>query len=135
MAELLVQARGHWMDNFTQAQIDALDDNAKASRDARIQLGDIVVVRPDGWQWGNEENLPRYIIVKIPQLSVDDVSYLVEQLIDKTNPDKPIILKKRKWKVPNVYMQQALLSGKSEITITLSQQKLNFINNLIEKTS
>ena len=72
MAELLIQAKPHWMDNFTQAQIDALDDGAKVSRNARIQLGDIVVIRPNGWEWGREETLPNYYIVKAPNISVEE---------------------------------------------------------------
>jgi len=134
MAELLIQAKGHWMDNFSQAQIDALSESERKSRETRIQLGDIVIIKPDGWNWGNEECLPNYIIVKLPQIDVETVKYLRQSLYDLTDEDNPVLIKKRKWRVPDAYMQQALLNGDSFITIMLSNQQLGFINNLTEKT-
>lgn len=134
MAELLIQARGHWMDNFTQTQIDALSERDKKSREARIQLGDIVVVKPDGWTWGKEECLPRYIVVKLPGISVDTVEHLTEHLLGTPdiNGERPI-LKKRKWQIPTNWMQSHLTEN--SVTINLSQAQTTLLNNLVEKTS
>ena len=68
MAEILVQAKGHWMDDMSQGEIDALPQSRKDNRDARIQLGDIVVVKPDGWEWGKEEKLPHYMLPRFIRL-------------------------------------------------------------------
>jgi hypothetical protein len=103
MAELLVQAKKHWMDDMTQEQIDALDEGKKKSRNARIEIGDIVVVRPDGWNWGKEERLPNYIVVKIPELSIEEAGKYENPLFSE--PDEngiSHILKKRKWQVPGI---------------------------------
>ena len=140
MAEILIQAKGHWMDNFTQWQIDALDDVSKKSRNARIQLGDIVVVAPDGGPqgngWGKEECLPNYLVVKLPQLTVEQVEHFTQPLLGEPDAkgNRPT-LKKRKYKIPSQWVTPYITEGTSVITVTLSNQQQNFINNVIEKTS
>jgi hypothetical protein len=138
MAELLVHAKGHWMDNMTQAEIDALDDNRRASRNARTQFGDIIVVKPDGWGWGNEERLPNYIVVQLPGVSVDDVQQYVEGLWDRTDPDNPIMLKKRKYKVPSDVVQNQIDLQESIVDIAFGKGGDpigDFTGSIIEKTS
>ena len=135
MAELLIRASGHWMDNFTQAQIDALDEGGKKSRDARTQVGDIICVRPDGWEWGKEECLPTFIVARVPQYSVDDAKHFEQVLMDTTDPEHPFMLKRRKYRVPPNIVDQYVILGNSVVDIVLTQQQENFINNIIEKTS
>jgi len=65
MAELLIKAQAHWKDSFDQKTIDNMSKDEKQSFDARSQIGDIIVVRPDGWKWGKEECLPRFVVVKV----------------------------------------------------------------------
>ena len=48
MAEILIQARGHWQDDWDQAKKNSLNDGELKSHNSRIQLGDIVVIKPDG---------------------------------------------------------------------------------------
>ena len=135
MCELLIQAKGHWMDNFTQGQIDALDDGQKKSRNARIQLGDIVVVRPDGWVWGREECLPNYLVVKLPQLTVEQVEHFTQSLMGEPDAqgNRPT-LKKRKYKIPSQWVTPYITAGTSVIEVKLTNQQQALINNVIEKT-
>jgi hypothetical protein len=44
--------------------------HADAEKDKRgvYKLGDIVDVRPDAHPWGNEERLPKFVVVKVPGL-------------------------------------------------------------------
>ena len=44
--------------------------------------GDVIVVRPDGWEWGKEECLPRYIVVKLPGVKEVDAKKYEEQLTE-----------------------------------------------------
>ena len=106
----------------------------------RSRLGDIIVVRPDGHVWGKEECLPRFIVVKITNLSYDDAKHLEESLMVDDGLDEHGIMKKkmakvRKWQVPSSYMTNAINAGNSVVTITLTAQQQAFIQNLIEKTS
>lgn len=71
-AEFLVRAKGHWMDNYNYEQIDNLTSEQYVQFNARTQTGDIVVVRPDGWEWGREECLPNFIVIKIPGVAIED---------------------------------------------------------------
>ena len=65
MAELLVKAKPHWKDSWNQTKINSLSENEKRHYNARSQIGDIIVVKQDGWNWGKEERLPNFIVIKI----------------------------------------------------------------------
>jgi hypothetical protein len=54
MAEVLVKA------------IDHIHPDPDIDRQGAYKAGDVVDVRPDGFVWGNEERLPKFIVVKIP---------------------------------------------------------------------
>ena len=86
MAELLVRAKGHWRDSTTQQEIDAMTPEQLKNFNSRSQIGDIIVVREDGWTWGKEECLPRFIVVKITNLSYDDAKHLEESLMVDARP-------------------------------------------------
>jgi hypothetical protein len=67
MAEFLIHAKeSHWLDEYPKE----IEKN-KDAYTSRIQLGDIVVVRADSWEWGRCECLPDYLIVKVPGIDVD----------------------------------------------------------------
>ena len=80
MAELLVRAKGHWMDAHTQEQIDALKEEHRESYHARTQIGDIIVAKPDDWSWGKEECLPTFLVVKMPGVDVATVEQYTQTL-------------------------------------------------------
>jgi hypothetical protein len=86
--------------------------------------------------WGREECLPNYLVVKLPQLSVEEVEHFTQQLLGEPDADgNRLMLKKRKYQVPYSYIEDYITQGQSFIEITLSNKQLQFINNVIEKTS
>jgi hypothetical protein len=100
MAELLVRAMGHELDKLSSADVEKMDAKTKAQYEARTQKGDVIVVKPDGWQWGKCECLPEYIIVKVAGTEAEN-KYLEESLIEYKfdadwNRDMPVLLRKRK---------------------------------------
>ena len=135
MAELLIRASKHWLDDHTQAQVDAMPQGDKDSYNARTQIGDIIVVKPDGWEWGKEECLPTFLVVKLPQVDVATVEHFTQSLMDMTNPDNPKMLKRRKYRIPENWVSNKALLGESVIEITLSAQKQALIDSIVEKTS
>ena len=135
MAELLVKAKPHWKDDFTQARVDAMVKEEKAMYDARSQIGDIIVVRPDGWEWGKEERLPNFVVFKLPGVSVDAVKKyedpltvgefdeVLGRMVDK-------VLKRRKHQItPNLVKHYKTLS-QSAVDVS-SVQVTNFIKNSV----
>jgi hypothetical protein len=66
MAEFLLRAKPHWKDTWDSAKLATLSQQELRQYNARTQIGDIVIVRPDGWVWGNEECLPNFLVVKVP---------------------------------------------------------------------
>lgn len=131
MAELLVKAAEPW------------NNDSPTAPPERSRLGDIIVVRPDGWVWGNEENLPRFIIVKLPGVAVEDVKHYEESLIvddglDENNQPKTKMAKVRKYQVPSTTVQTQIDLSETILELPLSHGDQNpiedFMNSIIEKT-
>lgn len=140
MAELLVRASGHWLDSKTQAQVDAMSAGDRQSYNARSQVGDIIVVKPDGWVWGLEECLPTFIVVKLPGVSEEESKYYEQGLIDNTNPEHPVLLKRRKYQVPSDIIQTQIDLAETVIEIPAGKGEETdpietFMLTIIEKTS
>ena len=97
MAELLVKA----MDS-THA------DSVKDMRGC-YKTGMPVVVMEDGHIWGGEECLPRFVVIKIPTISVDVVKKYIEpeyQGVD--NQGRPEMYRRRKWNISWVDLPSAV---------------------------
>lgn len=63
---------------------------AIAEKDRRgcYKTGDPVVVKPDGWGWGREECPPKFIVLKVPELSVEDGrQYVVSETQTVVDPE------------------------------------------------
>jgi hypothetical protein len=133
MAEFLVKAKGHWMDNFTQVQIDKLSSSELLNYNSRSQIGDIVVIRSNGWKWGKAECLPDFIVIKIPELTIEECKKYGDQLFD--NSDPPKILKIRKFRIPQNTTENYATLGNSIVTIASGTQTTIFKNNIITKVS
>lgn len=152
MAELLVRAKGHWMDSLTDQHVGdravakyllanlaaSSDDLAKARASAvddfnsRSQIGDVIVVRPDGWQWGKEECLPNFIVVKMPEMTFDEAKKYEDPLVIDVLIEGELIpktLKRRKYKIPLSDVEEAKNSNG-----VLHRSKEQKIKNIIEKT-
>lgn len=131
-AELLVKAKSHWLDELSQAEINTLIADNKItleSYNSRTQIGDIIVVRPDGWEWGREETLPIFVLVKIPDMPIEEAKQYEAVLMDNTIPTQPVILKRRKWKISSVYVDTIKQAGGSVIT-----NKTAFLSKVSAKT-
>lgn len=139
MAELLIRASGHWLDSKTPEEVNAMSERDRDGYNARTQIGDIICVRPDGWEWGKEECLPTFIVVRLPQYNVDDAKHfeytLAEEHTDAQGRLTHRLLKRRKYRIPeNIILNYAIL-GESVVTVELTLKQQQFINNIIEKTS
>ena len=94
MAEFLIKARD---------TIDLPKDKVKRNR--CYMRGDIVVVMPDGHEWGKEERLPKFVVVKIAGMPVETAKkYIEPQVVDSGLVDVRgrAILRmtaRRKWKI------------------------------------
>lgn len=116
MAEFLVRAQA--------------SKNEKAS-----QVGDIIVVRPDGHEWGKCECLPEYIVVKVPDIKVEDVKKFEERLIEVNElTSVQTKLKRRKYQIPTTTVQAMVTLGNSVVTISKTTDKTTLIDGVIEKT-
>ena len=107
------------------------------------EVGDIIVVKPDGWTWGNKECPPRYIIVKIPSMSVETAKEYEKALtetvyfdVDETDKGRGIVtasrqhrIKPRKYRIKATYVATILSQYGGVITIT----EANFLDNIITK--
>jgi hypothetical protein len=131
MAELLVKANKHWMDDLKQEDLDKMTKEQLQSYNARSQIGDIIVVRPDGWQWGKEECPPNFVVVKLPGVKEEDVKHYEQPLMDTTDPKNTIMLKVRKYATTPTIVD----SCKVELSGTKEVVKATFDSALVTKTA
>lgn len=121
-AELLVKANQHWMDSLTQVEISKFSQQELDQYNARSQIGDIIVVRPDGWQWGKEEGLPKYVVVKVPGMTEVEMREYEKNLIDTTTPENSKLIRIRKYALPKTY-----ISNIKTNFVTLSKTEMHNI--------
>ena len=127
MCEILIKA------------IDAKHSDPAKNERGCYKRGDIVVVMPDGHQWGSEEGLPRFVRVKIPGLDPETVKHIIEPHQDTTDPDPKnwVMLARRKWRVLVDDVPQGIidqLRDNGEVTVTVNQIR-NFVKNKIDGTT
>ena len=129
MAQLLIKALEPWN-----------NDNPLAPSE-RSRLGDIIVVRGDDHVWGNEECLPRFIVVKLPGIAEADVKHYEQSLmvsdgVDELGNPKMKLAKVRKYQVPPSYVSE---QTESVIDIPLGHGEgvdpvSDFMDSIVEKT-
>jgi len=92
----------------TQAQACELlvraknNTNADPEEDRRgcYKRGMVVLIMPDGHQWGNGERLPGFVVIKIPEISVAKAQkYIAEQYQGVDADGVPIRYRRRLWQV------------------------------------
>lgn len=88
MAELLIKAR------------DASHDDPETDRRGCYKRGDVVVVMPDGHEWGVKEGLPNFVVLKIPGVDPERIRPLVEpQDDDDAGNAVSDTFRRRRWKL------------------------------------
>jgi len=119
MAELLVKAQEPWNNDIDTSK---MRKNELTQFNARSRKGDIIVIRPDGWKWGREECLPRFIVVKAPGLDIKDAvkfeSAVYEESIDEDGNPKFKLLKRRKYAFDSFLLNSALRDSINSIEIS-----------------
>lgn len=129
--DLLLYKGPHWMNALAPEQIaQRVAENPKfqAKYDRRYRKGDIVEVRPGGSWTGRSEKTPFYTVT-ITGLSVEAAKKYMKPLYDTTDPNNPVLIKRRKWRVlvanvPSAIKQE--LQQKGVVTVSLDKVK-NYI--------
>lgn len=112
MAEFLIRAKA--------------SDNPSAS-----EVGDIIIVRPDGHVWGKAECLPEYLVVKVPTIEYFQVQKFESNLYDAEGN----YVARRKYKVPLATVQAWVTLGNSVVTISKVNDRKTLIERVVEKTA
>ena len=101
------------------------------------KLGDIVAVMPDDTSWGTQVDPrinpnSRFIIVQITGLPVDDFNQYSQALYDWTDPENPVMLRKRQFKFDEGKIPQNILKKieqQNGFIIVTPEMWNNFIGN------
>jgi hypothetical protein len=89
----------------------------------------VIVVRPDGWKWGNAECLPDFVIIKIPEMTYEEAKKYEEKIYEYSDWETYKLTKTRKYKFKVKVIDDAKLSdGK------LVKTKTNGLNDMEDKT-
>lgn len=89
MAEILIKA------------FDATNADPVKDRCGCYKAGMPVVVMPDGHKWGAKELPPRFYLIKVPGITIDNVEKFISPEFEAL-PDvegKPVVYRRRKWQV------------------------------------
>jgi hypothetical protein len=89
MAEILVKA------------IDHVHPDPEKDRRGAYKRGMPVVVFPDGHSWGADEGLPKFVIIKIPGISVSSVEKYIQHQFEDTPGEDGIcqVYRRRLWRI------------------------------------
>src|SRR4030067_3396570 len=87
MAEILVKA------------VDTMNIDPNKDRRGCYKRGMPVVVMDDGHEWGKEERLPKFIIIKIPMVYKDKIMKYIEPELGMNNDGNIIIDRRRMWQI------------------------------------
>jgi len=86
-------------------------------KDARgcYKKGDIVDVRPDGFRWGREEGPPKFYIVKMPDLKVEDARKYMQPLFSQELNKEGWFdkLRRRQYQIDVTTLQANLTTAKA----------------------
>jgi len=64
--------------------------------------GHVISIQPDGHKWGKEECLPKFYVVKIPEVKVEEVRKYLEPKMDLATFTQAIAIRKYKLDVANL---------------------------------
>jgi hypothetical protein len=106
-----------------------------------FKIGDVVAVFPDGWVWGREETLPKFLVAKFPGIDVsvfapllDPQSAIVPSIIDGASRKAERRIRAKNIDIPTV---QAFLGGgqlTSPITVNATAGQItNFIKTKLAR--
>ncbi|MEM4359711.1 MAG: hypothetical protein QXT45_04225 [Candidatus Bilamarchaeaceae archaeon] len=109
MAEILIKA------------VDAYNVDPEVDK-ACYKAGMPVVVMPDGHKWGREEGPPKFIVLKLPGVPVEEVKkYVEEWVVEDIDKDsgylKSVMIRRRRWRfaleqLPREVLDNASSTGK-----------------------
>lgn len=117
MAEFLVVAQ-----SATHADPDK-DERGSYKR------GDVVVVQPDGHQWGRLETAPKFVVVKVPDVTVEQARRFIEaegatEVDPFTGTSRFVVSRRRRWRVRVDDVPLAIrnvLRDTGEVTVSYAQ--------------
>ena len=131
MAELLIRAKKHWKDELNATLITKMNAEEKMQYDARCQIGDIIVVKPDGWKWGKEEGLPVFVIKKYPGIKAEELKHLESPLFNDIEKPVPLMLKYRRYSYPKLDITTMVINGTPSIIAPKSEIQTKIIDKSI----
>ena len=133
MAELLIYNARDWKDDLTEKQIEEYEKKSPTFRlqyEARLQKGDVIAVYPDGACKEKPSPSSKFIIVKIPDMTVEEGKVLLEESRDA----KGDILRRRKSRIAieelptetkdQISTDRQVIISKTQIPITVKAESI-----------
>jgi hypothetical protein len=147
MAEFLIKAQGNlWMENLAKEDW-ATKKLTQEQFDARSEIGDIVVVKPDGHPWGRCECPPQYVVIKVPKMDWEKAKILEKGLyetrlvtVGDREEEQQIMRKKHLYQVPSTLVdlavkEKGVLEIKEEEMIAYISKRSLDANKVIVKSA
>lgn len=104
MAELLIKA------------VDATHPDPEIDAAGCYKEGMVVVVMPDGHEWGREEGPPKFVVAKLPGVSVEKTRKYMDELKETdAKTGEPKTVRRRRWQIDKAKMDPAAYAAIKEI--------------------
>lgn len=106
---------------------------------SHAKKGDVVAVREDGHKWGKKECLPLFVVVKVPDMTVEEARIYEEQLTEEVEEEfegetftRQEVIRDRKYSLPETLIDEVKTSKSSEKKIESKDLK-QFKKDIVEK--
>ena len=90
------------------------------SHHSHAKKGDIIAVVDNGHEWGKKEGLPLFVVIKIPEMTMEEAKLYEEQLTEEVDVEiegvfvkRQKVVRDRKYKFDNEYLDTVIAEGKS----------------------
>ena len=121
-AELLVKLEPCWIESLSpQEKIIQHKEDA-----VYPEVGEIIVVKPDGWKWGKKECPPKYIVIKVPNMPMEKAK-IYEGYSTEDG------LSRKTYKIPLTIVNQAEIQPEGKLELSEGSLKAQIIEKEIQQ--
>ena len=73
-----------------------------------------VVVMDDGHVWGNGEQYPAFVVIKVPGVKKEEFAKYADILYDLKDSEKPVVILRREWMIQ---LNALPITSKGDVTV------------------
>ena len=100
--------------NTAEILVKAIDSNDPQG----YKRGMPVVVMDDGHVWGNGEQYPAFVVIKIPGVKKEEFAKYTDIYYDLKDSEKPVVILRREWMIQ---LNALPITSKGDVTVKIAK--------------